>query len=103
MGTGTALWNRRDQAPAAFFIWRCTGYMSLWSAEYAAAFRDDAAYEMTDAMCRALKQEETLWSRGRPFRWTELNGFGPGFCPRSAVPVRPSALPSGCEQVRLSS
>lgn len=57
------------------FIWRCTGYMSLWSAEYAAAFRDDKAYEMTDAMRRALKQEESLWSRGRPFRWTELNGY----------------------------
>lgn len=54
------------------FIWRGTGYMSLWSAEYAAAYRNDAAYEATPEIRRALDAEEELWAAGRPFSWSRL-------------------------------
>lgn len=56
------------------FIWRGTGYMSLWSAEYAAAYRNDAAYEATPEIRRALDAEERLWTTGRPFSWSRLTG-----------------------------
>ena len=56
------------------FIWHGTGYMSLWSAEYAAAYRDDLAYEPTQEMRTALKAEEKLWAAGAPFRWLQLVG-----------------------------
>lgn len=54
------------------FIWRGTGYMSLWSSEYAAAYRNDAAYEATPEIRRALDAEERLWAAGRPFPWARL-------------------------------
>ena len=54
------------------FIWSGTGYMSLWSAEYAAAYRNDAAYEATPEMRRALAEEERLWASGKPFHWGRL-------------------------------
>lgn len=57
------------------FIWRNPGYMSLWASEYAAAFLGDAAYFGSDPLTvKALKKEESLWTRQRPFMWTELNG-----------------------------
>jgi len=54
------------------FIWRGTGYMSLWSAEFAAAFRNDLAYETTPEMRKALAHEEQLWASGKPFAWVRL-------------------------------
>lgn len=60
------------------FIWRCQAFQSLWAAEFAAAFRGDAAYEATPEAHRALRWEESLWARGVPFFWGELNrALGP--------------------------
>ncbi len=51
------------------FIWRKPGYMSLWSAEYAAAYRNDAAYEATPEIRAALDAEENAWLKPRAFYW----------------------------------
>ncbi len=55
------------------FIWRSAGYQSLWASEFAAAFRGEAAYEGdTPETVRALKHEEDLWAKEKPFRWSTL-------------------------------
>ncbi|MGN0847238.1 MAG: hypothetical protein ACI4RA_07630 [Kiritimatiellia bacterium] len=56
------------------FIWRKPGYQSLWSAEYAAAYRDDAAYEATPEVRAALGLEERLWRAREGFAWGRLTG-----------------------------
>ena len=56
------------------FIWRKLGYMSLWSQEYAAAYRNDAAYEATPEIRAALDAEERLWKMPRAFHWNRLTG-----------------------------
>ena len=56
------------------FIWRKAGYQSLWASEFAAAFRGDAAYEGdTPEAVAALRNEERLWEKGKPFFWGQLN------------------------------
>ncbi|MGN0852749.1 MAG: glycoside hydrolase family 2 TIM barrel-domain containing protein [Kiritimatiellia bacterium] len=56
------------------FIWRNSGYQSLWASEFAAAFRGDAAYEGdTPETVAALAHEERLWAKGVPFHWGVLN------------------------------
>lgn len=56
------------------FIWRGNGYMSLWASEYAAAFRNDAAYEPTAETRNVLVQEERLWrTNPRGFSWGQLS------------------------------
>lgn len=57
------------------FIWSTSGFMSLWAAEHAAAFRGDAAYEADDATRFCLEKEEKLWKRPRGFPWYELSGI----------------------------
>ena len=54
------------------FIWRKPGYMSLWSAEYAAAYRNDAAFEATPEIRAALDAEEELWQTPEAFSWSRL-------------------------------
>ena len=54
------------------FIWRSEAYQSLWTAEYAAQFHGDAAYDDSERAHRALYHEEKLWARQKPFRWTEI-------------------------------
>ena len=56
------------------FIWRKNGYMSLWSQEYAAAYRNDAAYEATPEVYAALEAEEKLWKTPQAFHWGRLTG-----------------------------
>ncbi len=55
------------------FIWRTQGFMSIWAAEYAAAFRNDAAYAPDKAMKSALAREQALWRESpRGFGWWML-------------------------------
>lgn len=55
------------------FIWRCEAFQSLWASEFAAQFWGDAAYRDDAAAVKALDHEESLWARGKPFSWSQLN------------------------------
>ena len=49
------------------FIWTRPAFQSAWAAEYAAAFRGDAAFEANEPNRRLIDAEERAWARGEPF------------------------------------
>ena len=53
------------------FIYSTPAFHQLWSAEYAAAFRNDAAYEASPKTEAATRDEERFWRQGKPFMWTQ--------------------------------
>ena len=53
------------------FIYSTPAFHQLWSAEYAAAFRNDAAYEASPKTEAAMRDEERFWRQGKPFMWTQ--------------------------------
>ncbi len=54
------------------FIWTSPAYQSIWDSEYAAAYIGDSACRMTPTKLQSMAYEEELWSRGRPFYWSDL-------------------------------
>ena len=49
------------------FIWTRPAFQSLWAAEFASAFRNDAAFEANTVNHAALAREEKAWAKREPF------------------------------------
>lgn len=57
------------------FIWENDAFQSLIAAEAASSFRGDVAFEPTPPAFEALRHEESLWARGKPWSWRNEHYF----------------------------